>query len=132
VTEPVIREPEEGATGPLKALQDTAIAAIRTAFPAWWIGIVVWAATKIRIVEECKDWLYGPAQALVLAGLIYGLRYLFGFIEKRKWIPDWVAVILLGSAKRPLYVAPPVADAVNDGRAVPVLATKHRGNTPAD
>ena len=128
--DPVIREPEEpvvpvvGAVSGLKALQDSVIAAVRTAFPAWWIGIVIWAAAKIPAVDHFKDWLYGPAQALVLALLVYGVRLLFGYVEKRKWLPDWVAVILLGNAKRPLYVAPPVADAVNDGTKVELVGTK--------
>lgn len=109
---------------PLKAVQDTFISAIRTAFPAWWIGIVVWLLAKVPVLENFRDWLYGPAQALVLAALVFGIRYVFGFIEKKKWIPNWVSVILLGNANRPLYVAPPVADAVNDGQTVPVVAEK--------
>jgi hypothetical protein len=119
-----VTEPVPGAGGNLKALQDTAIAALRTAFPALWAALIVWLVAKIPAVDHFRDWLIGPVQALALAAIVYGVRYVFGFIEKRKWVPDWVAVVLLGSAKRPLYVAPVVADAVNDGHAVPVTATK--------
>lgn len=110
--------------GPLQALQNTAIAALRTAFPALWSALIVWGIAHWSVLDNFKDWLYGPAQALVFAAIVAGVRYLFGFIEKKKWVPDWVAVFLMGSAQRPLYVSPPVADAVNDGQAVPVVAEK--------
>jgi hypothetical protein len=119
-----VTAPEPGATGGLKALQDTAVAAIRTAFPALWAALLVWAVTKVPVLDDFKLWLDGPAQAVILGVLVYGVRYLFGFIEKKRWIPDWLVVILMGSAKRPLYVVPPVADIVNGGASVTIVAEK--------
>ncbi len=117
-------EPVPGATGKLKALQDSAISALRTAFPAAWTWLVVWLVSKVPVIDQFRDWLIGPAQVVIVGVLVYGVRLLFGFIEKRKWVPDWLAVILLGSAKRPLYVAPVVADAVNDGAVVDLAGVK--------
>jgi hypothetical protein len=106
----------------LQALQNTAIAALRTAFPAAWAAGALWLSGRIPMLHDVleQDWV----KVAVLAVITYGVRYLFGFIEKRKWVPDWVAVILLGSAKRPVYLAPVVADAVNDGQAVSVVAER--------
>lgn len=76
---------------------------IRTAVPAAWAALLVWAtrhvalpADVVAVLDTADDVVLVPA---ALAGLYAGARWL----ESRRWMPRWLVRVLLGSARAPRY-----------------------------
>lgn len=77
---------------------------IRTAVPAVWGAALVWAtgymplpADVVAVLDRADDVVLVPA---AMAGLYAGFRWL----ESRRWMPQWLTRVLLGSATAPAYL----------------------------
>ncbi|MGL3805830.1 hypothetical protein ACSYDW_06995 [Paeniglutamicibacter sp. R2-26] len=77
---------------------------LRTIVPAFWAGVVGWLIGFVPAMEPLRELLL--AQSDVITAFV-GAVLLGGWVAFANWLapklPDWVARILMGSAKTPIY-----------------------------
>ncbi|WP_181034119.1 hypothetical protein [Arthrobacter sp. GMC3] len=95
---------------------------LRTLIPAWWGLLIAKLLIAVPALEPLREQLisWGDLAALTLSAVIVGAWYaLWRWLQPR--LPDWLVVILLGSAKTPTYeplaiLAPQVQPGETSGR----------------
>lgn len=87
-------------------MSDKVVSLIRTAVPVVWGSVIAWLLTVAPLDPEVTAVLRGFDEALVAVVIA-------AFYAAARWaephLPDWLTVVLLGSAREPRYVGKHVA-----------------------
>lgn len=81
-------------------MTDRLTAWLRTVVPGWWAGVVTWLV-GLGLPESAGDYLAGAVDVIVLPVVLGVVYAAIRWIEPR--VPAWVARVLVGSARRPVY-----------------------------
>jgi hypothetical protein len=86
-------------------MSDYVRSVVRTVLPAAWSMFVLWLVS-LGLPQSAADWLASETVATKVVE-VTALAIVYGFV---RWIephmPDWLARLLLGSAKPPTYPDP--------------------------
>jgi hypothetical protein len=84
-------------------------AILRTVIPALWGSFIGWVLSVLPVLEPLREDLLAVAENPVIVPFIItfliGLWYVI-WAKLQPHIPDWLVRLVLGSAKRPVYVEP--------------------------
>lgn len=73
---------------------------VRTVVPGLWSALVAWLV-KLGVPPAVTDAVAGLGDALVFPAALAAVYALLRWVERR--LPKWLAVVLLGSARTPVY-----------------------------
>lgn len=95
-------------------MNDTLTSWVRTVVPAAWSTLISLAVVH-GLLSTSDAAAAGGVAGTVLVPFVLAVLYAFlRWLETQPWMPRWLGVLLLGSAKTPTYpsaapIAPPAA-----------------------
>lgn len=84
-------------------MNDFARSLIRTAVPAAWAALLVWATGKVALPADVVAVLHTADDVVLVPVALGGVYAAARWLESRRWMPRWLVRVLLGSATAPSY-----------------------------
>lgn len=83
-------------------MSDRLVAWVRTVVPTLWSAVVAWLVS-LGLPPAITEAIAGLGDVLVVPVVLGAVYALLRWLEPR--LPAWLAVLLLGSPRTPVYVA---------------------------